>query len=276
MKHFGENITLLRKKKGFTQEALAGLIGVSAQSVSKWENSTNMPDISLLPVLADIFQCSIDALFGRESEGQGWSPEEAFDRGCEGLLQVLAAVGYNPGQEETIAERLERYRKELREEENMRTGVFCQEGVAYYRDCLGGLLLKRPGGGWKSLFESHSARKVLELLCSRDFCRILGEICGSGVKSFTLPSMCARCGIQGEEGLGDKLAASGLFFVNSLQVDQSQVTVYELLNTRRLSMMMAVLSYAQEAAEYKENYLGLYDCGLLGGDPVLTKQSVPI
>ena len=71
MEHFGENITLLRKKKGFTQEALAGLIGVSAQSVSKWENSTNMPDISLLPVLADIFQCSIDALFGRESEGQG-------------------------------------------------------------------------------------------------------------------------------------------------------------------------------------------------------------
>lgn len=119
MKHFGENITLLRKKKGFTQEALAGLIGVSAQSVSKWENSTNMPDISLLPVLADIFQCSIDALFGRESEGQGWSPEEAFDRGCEGLLQVLAAVGYNPGQEESIAERLERYRKELREEENI-------------------------------------------------------------------------------------------------------------------------------------------------------------
>ena len=44
----------------------------------------------------------------------------------------------------------------------MRTGVFCQEGVAYYRDCLGGLLLKRPGGGWKSLFESDSARKHLQ------------------------------------------------------------------------------------------------------------------
>jgi len=44
----GERIAVLRKSKGFTQEELASAIGVSAQSVSKWETGTTMPDI-LLP-----------------------------------------------------------------------------------------------------------------------------------------------------------------------------------------------------------------------------------
>lgn len=65
MNTIGETIVRLRRKQGLTQEALSALIGVSPQSVSKWENNANMPDISLLPLLADIFQCSLDELFGR-------------------------------------------------------------------------------------------------------------------------------------------------------------------------------------------------------------------
>lgn len=38
MSTIGENIAALRKKRNLTQEAMADLIGVSAQSVSKWEN----------------------------------------------------------------------------------------------------------------------------------------------------------------------------------------------------------------------------------------------
>ena len=55
MNLLGENIAALRKEKGMTQEALASEIGVSAQAVSKWENNTNMPDIQILPILADLF-----------------------------------------------------------------------------------------------------------------------------------------------------------------------------------------------------------------------------
>ncbi|MDE7248453.1 MAG: helix-turn-helix domain-containing protein [Lachnospiraceae bacterium] len=75
MNTIGETIATLRKKQGLTQEALANLIGVSAQSVSKWENNTNMPDISLLPLLADIFSCRIDDLFNRGVQGIGEIPE---------------------------------------------------------------------------------------------------------------------------------------------------------------------------------------------------------
>ena len=65
MKQIGENIANLRRANGMTQEQLAEIIGVSAQSVSKWETSTTMPDIMLLPVIADIFGVTVDAMYGR-------------------------------------------------------------------------------------------------------------------------------------------------------------------------------------------------------------------
>ena len=48
-----------------TQEQLAGALGISYQAVSKWENELSSPDISTLPLLADLFGITIDELFGR-------------------------------------------------------------------------------------------------------------------------------------------------------------------------------------------------------------------
>ena len=56
-------IKQLRYKSGLTQEQLATRLGVSAQAVSKWENSVAMPDITLLPMIAEAFGVSIDELF---------------------------------------------------------------------------------------------------------------------------------------------------------------------------------------------------------------------
>ena len=44
-----------------TQEELADIIGVSSQSISKWENNVTMPDILLLPVIASFFEITLDA-----------------------------------------------------------------------------------------------------------------------------------------------------------------------------------------------------------------------
>ena len=62
-----ERILSLRKEKGLTQEALAQQLGVSFQAVSKWENEQSCPDIALLPLLADIFEVTVDSLFGRQA-----------------------------------------------------------------------------------------------------------------------------------------------------------------------------------------------------------------
>ena len=60
----GKQIASLRKEKGIKQEELAKYVGVSTQAVSKWENG-GVPDIELLPQIADFFSVSIDRLFGR-------------------------------------------------------------------------------------------------------------------------------------------------------------------------------------------------------------------
>ncbi|MCL2530576.1 MAG: helix-turn-helix domain-containing protein [Oscillospiraceae bacterium] len=65
-----ERILALRKEKGMTQEALAEKLGLSFQAISKWENNQSCPDIALLPLLADIFEVSIDGLFGRTALAQ--------------------------------------------------------------------------------------------------------------------------------------------------------------------------------------------------------------
>ena len=61
-----EKIKDYRRKNYLSQEAFGRLVGVSAQAVSKWESETTMPDIMLLPVIADIFEISIDELFGKD------------------------------------------------------------------------------------------------------------------------------------------------------------------------------------------------------------------
>ena len=56
----------LRVAHSMTQEAVADYLGVSSQTVSKWERGLLSPDIALLPKIALLFKCSIDSLFDME------------------------------------------------------------------------------------------------------------------------------------------------------------------------------------------------------------------
>ena len=60
----GENIKNLRVAKGLTQEQLGYEMGVSAQTVSRWENSVTYPDITMLPTIASYFDVTLDELMG--------------------------------------------------------------------------------------------------------------------------------------------------------------------------------------------------------------------
>ncbi len=61
--NIGNKIKTLRKARGITQEQLANAIGISFQAVSKWENNIALPDITLVPALANYFGVSMDELF---------------------------------------------------------------------------------------------------------------------------------------------------------------------------------------------------------------------
>ena len=58
----GKNIKRLRLNKGITQEQLAEVLHLSAQAVSKYENEIALPDITVLPLLADYFGVTIDEI----------------------------------------------------------------------------------------------------------------------------------------------------------------------------------------------------------------------
>jgi len=60
----GQMIKICRKDKNFTQSDLAEQIGVSVQSVSKWETGAGMPDISQIVPLARVLEVSTDKLLG--------------------------------------------------------------------------------------------------------------------------------------------------------------------------------------------------------------------
>lgn len=62
----GQTVKTLREKKGLTQRALAEKIGVSDKAVSKWETEKGLPDISLLPLLADALGVSVAELLTGE------------------------------------------------------------------------------------------------------------------------------------------------------------------------------------------------------------------
>ena len=54
----------LRLKMGLSQQALADKLNVSQQTICKYENNTNEPNIDMLEAMADIFDVSVDYLIG--------------------------------------------------------------------------------------------------------------------------------------------------------------------------------------------------------------------
>ena len=67
-------ISELRKQKGWSQNMLAEKIGISPQSVSKWECGIGYPDVTMFPTLAEIFSVPIGVLFGEKKAEIGAVP----------------------------------------------------------------------------------------------------------------------------------------------------------------------------------------------------------
>ncbi|MDE6110760.1 MAG: helix-turn-helix domain-containing protein, partial [Eubacterium sp.] len=77
---FDENLRNLRKEKDYSQEYLAEKLGVTRQTISKWENGTAMPDLKKLIELADFFETSMDDLLGLDYKTS--NPKQNFTKGA--------------------------------------------------------------------------------------------------------------------------------------------------------------------------------------------------
>ena len=84
----------LRRQRRVTQQELANRIGVSFQTISKWETGASMPDITILPSLSEYFQVSTDQLLGlKPLDGEDYIPaktatEDFWNHKLEYLLRT--------------------------------------------------------------------------------------------------------------------------------------------------------------------------------------------
>lgn len=113
MQKVGIRIAKLRRRNDMTQTELADKMGVSFQAVSNWERGNSMPDISKLPLLAKVFNVSIDEILGEKSD----LVEAAINNEIESYLEksqdireeIINAVPIlKPNQMETIAKKAEK------------------------------------------------------------------------------------------------------------------------------------------------------------------------
>lgn len=81
---FGEKLAKLRRENNHTQEELADLLGVSRQSVSKWEQDLAFPETNKLIKIGEIYNCSLDYLF---KDGEGYKVEKP-ENGAERTYRI--------------------------------------------------------------------------------------------------------------------------------------------------------------------------------------------
>lgn len=259
MKTIGENIATLRKKQGITQEALASVIGVSTQAISKWENNTNMPDITLLPIISSIFGVTIDELFGKNSEKTYYSFAEVCDRANDAVLDVMGNAFYEGNETEPYDQYVKCYKNDLKKNNKLRTAVFKNGNIVYHRNDLGSILLKNPTDGWVSNLSTDKVQKVARIIGNGDFINLLKFVIKSKTFTFTVPSVCMKCDIKEPGRLVNTIIESGLFDSKTLEIADESVTVYEFKHSGKLHILYAVFALAYEFEEYQNiyfNYVG--------------------
>ena len=82
---FSQNLRRLRLEKNLTQEQLANILGVSVQSVSRWECGNTLPDVMLLPKIARLYGVTVDDLYRADAKG--------YPSYAQRLLAVYEASG---------------------------------------------------------------------------------------------------------------------------------------------------------------------------------------
>lgn len=90
----GEFLAVLRKSKGYTQQELAELVGVSNKTVSGWETGVSSPDISLLPVLAELYGVTCDEIIRGERIPAEETPLKTAQKRKKYLAHLLRGAEY--------------------------------------------------------------------------------------------------------------------------------------------------------------------------------------
>lgn len=260
MNIIGEKIAELRKSKGMTQEELANTIGVSSQSISKWENSTTMPDIMLLPVIADIFDVSIDTLYGKENSQDKIPFPEVYDLLKENLLITINKSFYDKLHDnQSFEDHMEEFKKQFKSIPYLQTGILCgKNGAVYYSEPTGGVILPKIPDGWSSLLYDESVIDVLECLKNQYYRAVFNFITENRHALFTASSVAKKYSFpeNGIENVINDLVNKNILKCENIDTGDSKINIYKstIENNARFFLLFVALTYLKRFSEFKPDF----------------------
>lgn len=182
--HINQSIAYYRKLCGYTQEQLAQRLGVTAQSVSKWENELSNPDISILPDLAKALGVDINSLFAEVILSSNEIVFTGLPSRCYNSLLSLYVKArhafYFGGKQPLTEEKLHKQVKKLIKDFDFplqRCGYMIDEGVdhgaVFVSDAIS--IVDRSYGGIDStlLFDLDKVGEFLSILSDKNARKIL-------------------------------------------------------------------------------------------------------
>lgn len=260
MKSIGERIAALRKSNNLTQESLANTLGVSPQTVSKWETGTTMPDILLLPVIAEVFGTTIDALFGIKpsTENQKCSKETIHREFYKQFFYDMQGFWMNGcnklSREEQAAEQMEYV---LTHPESQTSIQSNHTGNGVYANCDLALIFRREAAV-RDLLDDDLAWTVLKRFADGETQGVFKFIVCNSCKSFTASLIASKCNIElplAERAL-DNLLRMNLVSRNDVDTEDGILYVYRFWGTHKLILIYSMLSIASRLGNYREMYRG--------------------
>lgn len=262
----GKQIASLRKEKGVKQEELAKYVGVSTQAVSKWENG-GVPDIELLPKIADFFAVSIDSLFSRntsDSNLQSTLMKKIIETPDEQKIKAAFNLCYDieralmPYPKYTDDNNLEDYEKAIGRNEQryssmMRNDGFTLMGIANLRQYF--LLVPEPRSTNDAYFKDVDYPAFFKDMSDKTFfnaCVFLNQ--RDAKKAFTPMLLVKNLGIDAQKAdeILKMLKKYHLIDSSQIEMDDEVRMVYQF---RPTPSFVALLIFAREMIDRPEIFV---------------------
>lgn len=218
----------------------------------------------LLPVISDIFDVTIDELYGKpvQKKERTISFDDIVEQAYDTLLETMQrAWSCDKGNswivmrtEEAVADT----KKYLKENPDSQTAIYSERNGAVYANADIGLIFKKPEGDMTKLLSDENAAGLLAALSDKTFRKIMEYQIKNNTISFTAASVAKKCGIDPEESqrVLDKLVGYAFTTRKIIDMGDCKIDVYGLYGGHRMLLVYSIIQLAHRLSEYHEHYRG--------------------
>lgn len=262
----GKNIAELRKNNGMTQEQLAEMLGVSSQSISKWENGVTMPDILLLPAIAGCFDITIDELYSgpkqiskRQPIDYDDLPEQLYDT----LIELTQRGWVDTAEGKDLQAEKDKMRTYLAENRQVKTATFSNKNGAVL--ATSEIVLLHRGKANADQLTTEGIGRVLDVLATPAVRQIFAYEMEHLSKPITAPFAAKKCNLSLDEATQalEMLTEIHVNHPTDVMLDEDKpVRMYSLDSGEWVLYTLMILKIARlmdENQQHYFNYRGSYN-----------------